>query len=72
MSRLYTEFVEKEALPLVEKQYNVKLTKDPEGRGTIGASSSGSCSHGLVSPRVANPARSSGIGMAGLSAALTS
>ena len=30
MSGLYAEFVEKEVLPLVEKQYNVKLTKDPE------------------------------------------
>ena len=29
-------------LPLVEKQYNVKLTKDPEGRATMGGSSGGS------------------------------
>ena len=29
MSGLYAEFVEKEVLPLVEKQYNVKLTKIP-------------------------------------------
>jgi enterochelin esterase-like enzyme len=43
MSGLYTEFVEKEVLPLVEKQYNVKLTKDPEGRATMGGSSGGSC-----------------------------
>src|SRR3984957_18187727 len=28
MSGLYAEWVEKEVLPLVEKQYNVKLTKD--------------------------------------------
>jgi len=28
---------------LVEKQYNVKLTKDPEGRATMGGSSGGSC-----------------------------
>ncbi|MGO9260530.1 MAG: alpha/beta hydrolase-fold protein [Bryobacteraceae bacterium] len=28
MSGLYAEFVEKEVLPFVEKQYNVKLTKD--------------------------------------------
>jgi hypothetical protein len=39
MSGLYAEFVEKEVLPLVEKQYNVKLTKDPEGRATMGGSS---------------------------------
>jgi enterochelin esterase-like enzyme len=43
MSGLYAEFVEKEVLPLVEKQYNVKLTKDPEGRATMGGSSGGSC-----------------------------
>ncbi|MGI8989056.1 MAG: alpha/beta hydrolase [Bryobacteraceae bacterium] len=42
MSGLYAEFVEKEVLPLVEKQYNVKLTKDPEGRATMGCSSGGS------------------------------
>src|SRR5204863_9817492 len=36
MSGLYAEFVEKEVLPLVEKQYNVKLTKNPEGRATMG------------------------------------
>jgi enterochelin esterase-like enzyme len=43
MSGKYAEFVEKEVLPLVESQYNVKLTKDPDGRGTIGGSSGGSC-----------------------------
>jgi enterochelin esterase family protein len=43
MSGVYAEFVEKEVLPLVEKQYNVKLTKDPEGRATMGGSSGGSC-----------------------------
>jgi enterochelin esterase family protein len=43
MSGLYAEFVEKEVLPLVEKQYNVQLTKDPEGRATMGGSSGGSC-----------------------------
>jgi enterochelin esterase-like enzyme len=42
MSGLYAEFVEKEVLPLVEKQANVKLTKDPEGRATMGGSSGGS------------------------------
>ena len=39
MSGLYAEFVEKEVLPLVETQYHVKLTKDPEGRATMGGSS---------------------------------
>src|SRR5258707_700057 len=43
MSGLYAEFVEKEVLPMVEKQYNVKLTKDPEGGATMGGSSGGSC-----------------------------
>jgi iron(III)-enterobactin esterase len=43
MSGLYAEFVEKEVLPVVEKQYNVKLTKDPDGRATMGGSSGGSC-----------------------------
>ena len=43
MSGLYAEWVEKEVLPLVENQYHVKLTKDPEGRATMGGSSGGSC-----------------------------
>lgn len=43
MSGLYAEFVETEVLPLVEKECNVKLTKDPEGRATMGCSSGGAC-----------------------------
>ncbi len=43
MSGLYAEFVEKEVLPLVEKNAHVKLTKDPEARATMGGSSGGSC-----------------------------
>src|SRR5450432_848008 len=43
MTGQYAEFVEKEVLPLVEKHANVKLTKDPEGRATMGGSSGGSC-----------------------------
>ena len=43
MSGRYAEFVETEVIPLVEKQYNVKLTKDPDGRATMGGSSGGSC-----------------------------
>ena len=39
MSGLYAEFVETEVLPLVEKQYNVRLTKDPNLRATMGCSS---------------------------------
>jgi iron(III)-enterobactin esterase len=43
MSGSYAEFVESEVLPQVEKRYHVKLTKDPEGRATMGGSSGGSC-----------------------------
>ena len=43
MSGIYAEFVEKEVLPLVEAQAHVKLTKDPNGRATMGGSSGGSC-----------------------------
>ena len=43
MSGRYAEFVENEVLPLVEKECHVKLTKDPEGRATMGGSSGGSC-----------------------------
>jgi enterochelin esterase-like enzyme len=42
MSGRYAEFVETEVLPFVEKQANVKLTRDPEGRATMGGSSGGS------------------------------
>jgi iron(III)-enterobactin esterase len=42
MSGRYAEFVETEVLPLVEKQFNVKLTKDPAARATMGCSSGGS------------------------------
>ncbi len=43
MSGLYAEWVESELLPLVEAKAHVKLTKDPNGRATMGASSGGSC-----------------------------
>ena len=43
MSGVYAEFVEKEVLPKVEAQAHVRLTKDPEGRATMGGSSGGSC-----------------------------
>ncbi len=42
MSGLFAEFIEAEVLPLVEKNCDVKLTKDPEGRATMGNSSGGS------------------------------
>jgi iron(III)-enterobactin esterase len=43
MSGKYAEFVEQEVLPLVEAKAQVKLTKDPEGRATMGYSSGGAC-----------------------------
>ena len=42
MSGRYAEFVETEVLPLVEKHFNVKLTRDPAARATMGCSSGGS------------------------------
>jgi enterochelin esterase family protein len=48
MSGRYAEFVETEVLPLVEKQCNVKLTKDPEGRATMGGSSGGSAAMAMA------------------------
>ncbi|MBV8188299.1 MAG: esterase family protein, partial [Alphaproteobacteria bacterium] len=41
VSGVYTQFVEREVLPLVEQQAGVKLTKNPGGRATLGLSSSG-------------------------------
>ena len=43
MSGRYAEFVENEVLPLVETKCNVKLTRDADGRATVGGSSGGSC-----------------------------
>ena len=43
ISGVYAEFVESEVLPLVEAEAHVKLTKDPDGRATMGGSSGGSC-----------------------------
>jgi enterochelin esterase family protein len=48
MSGRYAEFVETEVLPLVEKQYNIKLTRDPDGRATMGGSSGGSCAFAMA------------------------
>jgi len=42
MTPKYAEFVEQEVLPRAEKEAKVKLTKDPEGRATMGGSSGGS------------------------------
>jgi enterochelin esterase-like enzyme len=43
MSGKYAEFVETEVLPLVEKECDVKLTRDPDGRATMGCSSGAAC-----------------------------
>jgi enterochelin esterase-like enzyme len=43
MSGKYAEFVENEILPRVESEAHVKLTRDPDGRATMGGSSGGSC-----------------------------
>jgi iron(III)-enterobactin esterase len=43
MSGTYAGFVENEVLPRVESEAHVKLTKDPDGRASMGGSSGGSC-----------------------------
>ena len=48
MSGRYAEFVETEVLPLVEKQYNLKLTRDPNLRATMGGSSGGSAAMSMA------------------------
>jgi enterochelin esterase-like enzyme len=42
MSGDYADYIETEVLPRVEKNCGVKLTKDPDGRATMGNSSGGS------------------------------
>jgi enterochelin esterase-like enzyme len=41
VSGKYAEFIETEVLPKVSRDYNVTLTKDPNGRATMGGSSGG-------------------------------
>ncbi|MBM3794412.1 MAG: esterase family protein [Acidobacteria bacterium] len=48
MSGLYAQFVETEVLPLVEQRYNVKLTKNPDGRATMGCSSGASAAFSMA------------------------
>ena len=57
VSGTYTDFIETEVLPRIEKDYNVTFTKDPEGRATMGGSSgSGLRVHdGLVPSRTVPP-----------------
>jgi enterochelin esterase-like enzyme len=44
----YAEFVEAEILPKVEKDYGVMITKDPDGRMTLGGSSGGSAAFNMA------------------------
>ena len=39
LSGKFAEFIEQEVLPRVEKEYQVKLTRDPDGRAAMGCSS---------------------------------
>lgn len=48
MSGTFADFIEAEVLPAVEKNYGVKLTKDPEGRATMGTSSGGSAAFSMA------------------------
>jgi hypothetical protein len=41
VSGAYAEWVENEVLPLAERYFGIRLTKNPEGRATMGISSSG-------------------------------
>ena len=43
VSGQYAEFIEAEVIPMVEKECGVILTKDPEGRMTMGGSSGAAC-----------------------------
>ncbi len=43
VSDTYTTFIETEVLPRVQKDYGITLTKDPEGRATMGGSSGAAC-----------------------------
>jgi enterochelin esterase family protein len=43
VSGKYSDFVETEVLPMAEKVAQVRLTKDPDGRATMGTSSGASC-----------------------------
>lgn len=43
VSGKYAEFIESEVIPQVERDYHVTLTKDPNGRMTMGGSSGAAC-----------------------------
>jgi enterochelin esterase family protein len=48
VSGKYAEFVEAEILPKVEKDYGVTITKNPDGRMTLGGSSGGSAAFNMA------------------------
>jgi enterochelin esterase family protein len=48
MSGRYAEFIEKEVLPRVEAEAHVKLTHNPNGRMSMGASSGGGAAMGMA------------------------
>ena len=48
VSGTYAEWVEQEVLPLVEQHAGVRLTKDPDGRATMGISSSGAAAFSMA------------------------
>jgi iron(III)-enterobactin esterase len=39
LSGRYSDFVEKEVLPMVSKRFGIRFTQDPDGRATLGGSS---------------------------------
>jgi enterochelin esterase-like enzyme len=43
LSGRYSDFIETEMLPRVEAETGIRLTKDPEGRATMGVSSGAAC-----------------------------
>jgi S-formylglutathione hydrolase FrmB len=48
VSGTYAEWVEREVLPLVEQKAHVQLTADPDGRATMGISSSGAAAFSMA------------------------
>ena len=48
VSGTYAEWVEREVLPRVERHASVRLTKNPEGRATMGISSSGQAAFSMA------------------------
>jgi Putative esterase len=48
VSGAYADWVEREVLPLVERHAHVRLTRDPDGRATMGLSSSGAAAFSMA------------------------